>query len=257
MSIADELAPESGANSAYLTITGVTGGKLYTQYTNITSCTELSSKEYNSTKFYFSGSNSVDNLYVLPKADATAVVVSYTINGSTKGSVDFMSGNGLVNGISTKDPTVFGPNQSMTRAMLVTILYRAAGQPSVAGITNKFTDNKEKQYYYNAVLWASNNGIVNGATAKTFDPDGKITREQIAAILYRYAGSPAASSSALNGFADQSAVSSYAVTAMQWAVGNGIITGVSTNGRTTLSAKNNATRAQVSVMLHRFLTMEQ
>ena len=83
------------------------------------------------------------------------------------------------------------------------------------------------------------------------------TPEQIAAILYRYAGSPAASSSALNGFADQSAVSSYAVTAMQWAVGNGIITGVSTNGRTTLSAKNNATRAQVSVMLHRFLTMEQ
>ena len=284
MSIADELAPESGANSAYLTITGVTGGKLYTQYTNITSCTELSSKEYNSTKFYFSGSNSVDNLYVLPKADATAVVVSYTINGSTKGSVnfkvvqqtasqkfkdvsgstkwasnsvDFMSGNGLVNGISTKDPTVFGPNQSMTRAMLVTILYRAAGQPSVAGITNKFTDNKEKQYYYNAVLWASNNGIVNGATAKTFDPDGKITREQIAAILYRYAGSPTADTSALNSFTDRTQVSSYATTAMQWAVGNGIITGVSSNGRTTLSAKNNATRAQVAVMLHRFLTLDK
>lgn len=284
MSIADELAPESGASSAYLTITGVTGGKLYTQYTSITSCTELSSKEYNSTKFYFSGSNSVDNLYVLPKADATAVVVSYTINGSTKGSVnfkvvqqtasqkfkdvsgstkwasnsvDFMSGNGLVNGISTKDPTVFGPNQSMTRAMLVTILYRAAGQPSVAGITNKFTDNKDGQYYYNAVLWASNNGIVNGATAKTFDPDGKITREQIAAILYRYAGSPTANTSALNSFTDRTQVSSYATTAMQWAVGNGIITGVSSNGRTTLSAKNNATRAQVAVMLHRFLTLDK
>ena len=284
MSIADELAPESGASSAYLTITGVTGGKLYTQYTSITRCTELSSKEYNSTKFYFSGSNSVDNLYVLPKADATAVVVSYTINGSTKGSVnfkvvqqtasqkfkdvsgstkwasnsvDFMSGNGLVNGISTKDPTVFGPNQSMTRAMLVTILYRAAGQPSVAGITNKFTDNKDGQYYYNAVLWASNNGIVNGATAKTFDPDGKITREQIAAILYRYAGSPTANTSALNSFTDRTQVSSYATTAMQWAVGNGIITGVSSNGRTTLSAKNNATRAQVAVMLHRFLTLDK
>ena len=283
MSIADELAPESGANSAYLTITGVTGGKLYTKYTSITSCTELSSKEYSSTKFYFSGSNSVDNLYVLPKADATAVIVSYTINGSTKGSVnfkviqqtasqkfkdvsgstkwasnsvDFMSGNGLVNGISTKDPTVFGPNQSMTRAMLVTILYRAAGQPSVTGITNKFTDNKENQYYHNAVLWASNNGIVNGATAKTFDPDGKITREQIAAILYRYAGSPTADTSALNSFTDRTQVSSYATTAMQWAVGNGIITGVSSNGRTTLSAKNNATRAQVAVMLHRFLTLE-
>ena len=284
MAIADELAPESGASSAYITITRVTGGKLYTQYSKINSCTALAAKDLGSTRFSFSGSNSIDNLYVLPLADSKTVEVNYTINGSDKGtltfkvvqqtassrftdvsgsfkwaanSVDFMYGNGLVNGISTKNPNVFGPGQNMTRAMLVTILYRAAGEPSVAGITNKFTDNKQNQYYYEPVLWASSKGIVNGATATTFDPDGKITREQIAAILYRYAGSPAASSSALNGFADQSAVSSYAVTAMQWAVGNGIITGVSTNGRTTLSAKNNATRAQVSVMLHRFLTMEQ
>ena len=284
MAIADELAPESNASSAYITITSVVGGKLYTQYSKINSCTALAAKDLGSTRFSFSGSNSIDNLYVLPLADSKTVEVNYTINGSDKGtltfkvvqqtassrftdvsgsfkwaanSVDFMSGNGLVNGISTKNPNVFGPGQNMTRAMLVTILYRAAGEPSVAGITNKFTDNKQNQYYYEPVLWASSKGIVNGATATTFDPDGKITREQIAAILYRYAGSPAASSSALNGFADQSAVSSYAVTAMQWAVGNGIITGVSTNGRTTLSAKNNATRAQVSVMLHRFLTMEQ
>ena len=284
MAIADELAPESNASSAYITITRVTGGKLYTQYSKINSCTALAAKDLGSTRFSFSGSNSIDNLYVLPLADSKTVEVSYTINGSDKGtltfkvvqqtasskftdvsgsfkwaanSVDFMYGNGLVNGISTKNPNVFGPGQNMTRAMLVTILYRAAGEPSVAGITNKFTDNKQNQYYYEPVLWASSKGIVNGATATTFDPDGKITREQIAAILYRYAGSPAASSSALNGFADQSAVSSYAVTAMQWAVGNGIITGVSTNGRTTLSAKNNATRAQVSVMLHRFLTMER
>ena len=284
MAIADELAPESNASSAYITITRVTGGKLYTQYSKINSCTALAAKDLGSTRFSFSGSNSIDNLYVLPLADSKTVEVNYTINGSDKGtltfkvvqqtasskftdvsgsfkwaanSVDFMYGNGLVNGISTKNPNVFGPGQNMTRAMLVTILYRAAGEPSVAGITNKFTDNKQNQYYYEPVLWASSKGIVNGATATTFDPDGKITREQIAAILYRYAGSPAASSSALNGFADQSAVSSYAVTAMQWAVGNGIITGVSTNGRTTLSAKNNATRAQVSVMLHRFLTMER
>ena len=284
MAIADELAPESGASGAYITITRVTGGKLYTQYSKINSCTALAAKDLGSTRFSFSGSNSIDNLYVLPLADSKTVEVNYTINGSDKGtltfkvvqqtasskftdvsgsfkwaanSVDFMYGNGLVNGISTKNPNVFGPGQNMTRAMLVTILYRAAGEPSVAGITNKFTDNKQNQYYYEPVLWASSKGIVNGATATTFDPDGKITREQIAAILYRYAGSPAASSSALNGFADQSAVSSYAVTAMQWAVGNGIITGVSTNGRTTLSAKNNATRAQVSVMLHRFLTMER
>ena len=284
MAIADELAPESNASSAYITITSVVGGKLYTQYSKINSCTALAAKDLGSTRFSFSGSNSIDNLYVLPLADSKTVEVNYTINGSDKGtltfkvvqqtasskftdvsgsfkwaanSVDFMYGNGLVNGISTKNPNVFGPGQNMTRAMLVTILYRAAGEPSVAGITNKFTDNKQNQYYYEPVLWASSKGIVNGATATTFDPDGKITREQIAAILYRYAGSPAASSSALNGFTDQSAVSSYAVTAMQWAVGNGIITGVSTNGRTTLSAKNNATRAQVSVMLHRFLTMEQ
>ena len=284
MAIADELVPESNASSAYITITSVVGGKLYTQYSKINSCTALAAKDLGSTRFSFSGSNSIDNLYVLPLADSKTVEVNYTINGSDKGtltfkvvqqtasskftdvsgsfkwaanSVDFMYGNGLVNGISTKNPNVFGPGQNMTRAMLVTILYRAAGEPSVAGITNKFTDNKENQYYYEPVLWASSKGIVNGATATTFDPDGKITREQIAAILYRYAGSPAASSSALNGFADQNAVSSYAVTAMQWAVGNGIITGVSTNGRTTLSAKNNATRAQVSVMLHRFLTMEQ
>lgn len=284
MAIADELAPESNASSAYITITSVIGGKLYTQYSKINSCTALAAKDLGSTRFSFSGSNSIDNLYVLPLADSKTVEVNYTINGSEKGtltfkvvqqtasskftdvsgsfkwaanSVDFMYNNGLVNGISTKNPNVFGPGQNMTRAMLVTILYRAAGEPSVAGITNKFTDNKQNQYYYEPVLWASSKGIVNGATATTFDPDGKITREQIAAILYRYAGSPAASSSALNGFADQSAVSSYAVTAMQWAVGNGIITGVSTNGRTTLSAKNNATRAQVSVMLHRFLTMEQ
>ena len=284
MGIANELTPDNATGSTYITIDRIVGGKLYSAYTSIKNCTALTSKDFGSTKFYFSGSGSLDNLYILPLADSKSVEVSYTIDGSTKGtlsfkvnqqtasnqftdvsgsykwaanSVDFMYMNDIIKGNNTKNPKLFGPGAKMTRAMLVTVLYRAAGEPTVTGITNKFTDNKQGQYYYNAVLWASNMGIVNGATATTFDPDGKITREQIAAILYRYAGSPAASSSALNGFADQSAVSSYAVTAMQWAVGNGIITGVSTNGRTTLSAKNNATRAQVSVMLHRFLTMEQ
>lgn len=278
MSIADELAPATGASNAYVTIDSVIGGRLYSQYTSIKSCTELSTRDYGSTKFYLSGANSVDNLYILPVADSKTIEVNYTLNGSEKGeikfkviqqtssskfsdmagsskwaanSVDFMYANGLVNGVTA---TSFGPEQNMTRAMLVTILYRAAGEPTVTGIANKFTDNEEKQYYYNAVLWASSKGIVNGASATTFDPEGKITREQIAAILYRYAGSPAVSTTALSGFSDQSQVSSYAVTAMQWAVGTGIITGVSNNGRTTLSAKNNATRAQVSVMLHRFLT---
>ena len=243
-------------------------------------CTALTSKDFGSTKFYFSGSGSLDNLYILPLADSKSVEVSYTIDGSTKGtlsfkvnqqtasnqftdvsgsykwaanSVDFMYMNDIIKGNNTKNPKLFGPGAKMTRAMLVTVLYRAAGEPTVTGITNKFTDNKQGQYYYNAVLWASNMGIVNGATATTFDPNGNVTREQIAAILYRYEGSPTVTGS-LSGYPDQAQVSSFAVTAMQWAVGTGIITGVTSGGRTTLSAKGNATRAQVAVMLHRFLT---
>ena len=282
MGIANELTPDNATGSTYITIDRVVGGKLYSSYTSIKNCTALTSKDFGSTKFYFSGSGSLDNLYILPLADSKSVEVSYTIDGSTKGtlsfkvnqqtassqftdvsgsykwaanSVDFMYMNDIIKGNNTKNPKLFGPGAKMTRAMLVTVLYRAAGEPTVTGITNKFTDNKQGQYYYNAVLWASNMGIVNGATATTFDPNGNVTREQIAAILYRYEGSPTVTGS-LSGYPDQAQVSSFAVTAMQWAVGTGIITGVTSGGRTTLSAKGNATRAQVAVMLHRFLTFE-
>lgn len=280
MGIANELTPDNATGSTYITIDRVVGGKLYSSYTSIKNCTALTSKDFGSTKFYFSGSGSLDNLYILPLADSKSVEVSYTIDGSTKGtlsfkvnqqtassqftdvsgsykwaanSVDFMYMNDIIKGNNTKNPKLFGPGAKMTRAMLVTVLYRAAGEPTVTGITNKFTDNKQGQYFYNAVLWASNMGIVNGATATTFDPNGNVTREQIAAILYRYEGSPTVTGS-LSGYPDQAQVSSFAVTAMQWAVGTGIITGVTSGGRTTLSAKGNATRAQVAVMLHRFLT---
>ena len=280
MGIANELTPDNATGSTYITIDRIVGGKLYSAYTSIKNCTALTSKDFGSTKFYFSGSGSLDNLYILPLADSKSVEVRYTIDGSTKGtlsfkvnqqtasnqftdvsgsykwaanSVDFMYMNDIIKGNNTKNPKLFGPGAKMTRAMLVTVLYRAAGEPTVTGITNKFTDNKQGQYYYNAVLWASNMGIVNGATATTFDPNGNVTREQIAAILYRYEGSPTVTGS-LSGYPDQAQVSSFAVTAMQWAVGTGIITGVTSGGRTTLSAKGNATRAQVAVMLHRFLT---
>ena len=275
MGIANELTPDNATGSTYITIDRIVGGKLYSAYTSIKNCTALTSKDFGSTKFYFSGSGSLDNLYILPLADSKSVEVSYTIDGSTKGtlsfkvnqqtassqftdvsgsykwaanSVDFMYMNDIIKGNNTKNPKLFGPGAKMTRAMLVTVLYRAAGEPTVTGITNKFTDNKQGQYYYNAVLWASNMGIVNGATATTFDPNGNV-----AAILYRYEGSPTVTGS-LSGYPDQAQVSSFAVTAMQWAVGTGIITGVTSGGRTTLSAKGNATRAQVAVMLHRFLT---
>ncbi len=284
MQIGTELLPSNAStSSSYVTITSVISGKLYSSYAGITDNTPLKTSDFGSTKYYFSGTGSIDSLYILPVADAKTVTVNYTlydgstttksslsfkvtqlsasrnfsdVSGSTSwaaNSVDFMSTNKLVNGVSN---TAFGPNQTMTRAMLVTILYRAAGSPSVTGITNKFTDNKQGQYYYDAVLWAANKGVVTGASATRFDPDGKVTREQIAAILYRYAGSPTGSSTSLNSFSDSSSVSSYAVAALQWAVGKGIITGISTNGRTTLSAKNNANRAQVAVMLHRFLTFD-
>ena len=280
MGIANELTPDNATGSTYITIDRVVGGKLYSSYTSIKNCTALTSKDFGSTKFYFSGSGSLDNLYILPLADSKSVEVSYTIDGSTKGtlsfkvnqqtassqftdvsgsykwaanSVDFMYMNDIIKGNNTKNPKLFGPGAKMTRAMLVTVLYRAAGEPTVTGITNKFTDNKQGQYYYNAVLWASNMGIVNGATATTFDPNGNVTREQIAAILYRYEGSPTVTGS-LSGYPDQAQVSSFAVTAMQWAVGTGIITGTPNGGRNYLNAKGNATRAQVAVMLHRFLT---
>ncbi len=282
MGIAAELAPDNATGSTYITIDRVVGGKLYSSYTSIKRCTALTSKDLGSTKFYFTGSNSLDNLYVLPMADSKSVDVTYTIDGITKGtlsfkvnqqkasnqftdvvanfswaanSVDFMYTNDIIKGNSSTNPRIFGPRAMMTRAMLVTVLYRAAGEPTVAGITNKFTDNKQGQYYYNAVLWASNMGIVNGSTATTFEPNGNITREQIAAILYRYAGSPTVTGS-LSGYPDQAQVSSFAVSAMQWAVSSGIITGVNDGSKTTLSAKGNATRAQVAVMLHRFLTFD-
>ena len=161
-------------------------------------------------------------------------------------SIDFCADNDLVNGKSTYS---FAPSDNLTRGQLVAILYRAAGTPSVSGTSNPFTDVKSSAYYYNAVLWAYKNGVVTGTSADKFSPDANVTREQIAAILYRYMGSPAATGS-LTGYADRAKISSWATTAMQWAIGKGYITGIGTN----LDPAGKATRAQVAVMMHRFLT---
>lgn len=162
-------------------------------------------------------------------------------------SIDFCADNDLVNGKSTYS---FAPKDNLTRGQLVAILYRAAGSPSVTGTTNPFNDVKTGDYYYNAVLWAYKNDVVNGTGAGKFSPNANVTREQIAAILYRYMGSPAATGS-LSGYSDRSKISSWATTAMQWAIGKGYITGTSS---TTLDPLGQATRAQAAVMLHRFLT---
>ena len=132
--------------------------------------------------------------------------------------------------------------------MLVTVLYRLEGQPTVSGRSG-FSDVKLNSYYEDAVTWAADNGIVNGTSTTTFGPKGKITREQIASILWRLADKPVYSAS-LRSYTDYASVSDYAYDAMSWAVGSGYVKGSGAK----LSPKNNATRAEVAVMLHRYLT---
>ncbi len=143
-------------------------------------------------------------------------------NGWYHDGVNYMIENGMMNGVGNG---MFEPNGSVTRAMLVTILYRQAGSPSVEGKTNPFIDVKPNKYYTNAVIWAFQNGIVNGTTPTTFEPEEPVTREQIATILYRQAGSPAVTETDLSHFLDASDVSSYAANAVRWAVSEGVIKG--------------------------------
>ena len=143
-------------------------------------------------------------------------------NGWYHDGVNYMIENGMMNGVGNG---MFEPNGSVTRAMLVTILYRQAGSPSVEGKTNPFIDVKPNKYYTNAVIWAFQNGIVNGTTPTTFEPEEPVTREQIATILYRQAGSPAVTETDLSRFLDASDVSSYATNAVRWAVSEGVIKG--------------------------------
>ncbi len=163
--------------------------------------------------------------------------------------VDYVLENGLMKGIDTK---TFAPNGNLTRAMLVTVLYRMENEPS----TNRsipFSDVDMGAYYANAVSWAKQNGIVNGVTETEFAPNDNITREQIAAIMYRYAqykGMDAVTLEENLHFADTDEISEYAVSSMNWAVGTGLINGKS---ESILAPKDNATRAEVAAILQRFM----
>ena len=173
--------------------------------------------------------------------------VTYANTGSwAADAVDFMNANSLIYGTGKNH---FNPTGTMTRGDLVLILYRLAGRPSVSGVKNPFTDVKSSDYYYDAVLWAYANSVVNGTGRSTFSPKKNVTREQLAAILYRYSGTPT-TSGRLTSFTDADNVSSYATNAMKWAVGAGIITGSGSK----LDPQGSATRAQVAAMLHRYLT---
>ena len=160
----------------------------------------------------------------------------------------FVYEEGLFAGTSD---TTFSPNTSMTRAMLVTVLYRLEGQPAVNGRSG-FSDVQYNGYYEDAVTWAADNGIVNGTSITTFSPNANVTREQMAAILYRYAQYKkynTAASSSLNGFTDQASVSGYATASLEWAVAEKLVNGSA--GK--LMPTGNATRAQVAAILHRFV----
>ena len=160
----------------------------------------------------------------------------------------FVYEEGLFAGTSD---TTFSPNTSMTRAMLVTVLYRLEGEPAVSGRSG-FSDVTFNSYYEDAVTWAADNGIVNGTSITTFSPNANVTREQMAAILYRYAQHKkynTAASSGLNGFTDHASVSGYAAASLEWAVAEKLVNG--SNGK--LMPTGNATRAQVAAILHRFV----
>lgn len=156
----------------------------------------------------------------------------------------------LFNGVSA---TEFAPEDTMTRAMLVTVLYRCAGSPDV-GEAAPFTD-LTADWYQDAVAWGAANGIVNGIGDQKFAPDEPVTREQIATILYRYAqkyGMNTEATAALDRFPDAGKVSDWALEAMQWAVGSGLIEGSADHGSITLNPVDSATRAQTAQILMRF-----
>ena len=163
-------------------------------------------------------------------------------------AIQYVYAKGLMNGVG--DDT-FAPGQSLDRAMLVTILYRLEGSDPVTE-SSGFSDVGSDTWYTDAVLWAKENEIVNGYDNGTFGPEDPITREQIAAILYRYAvfkAYPTASESDLGGYTDAGEISGYAIPAMKWANAQGLITGTSA---TTLLPTGTASRAEAAVILMRF-----
>ena len=165
-------------------------------------------------------------------------------------SVRYVSENGIMRGTGEN---TFDPDGTITRGMVVTILYRIEKTPEVSGIS-AFADVEKDAYYANAVAWAADKGIVNGYSAAQFGPNDSITREQFAAILYRYCtyqqGDISANGS-LNQYKDAGEISDYAKTAMLWANVNGLITGTSA---TALSPQDTATRAQAATIVMRYLT---
>lgn len=168
-------------------------------------------------------------------------------------AVKYVVSQGYFKGISD---TEFGPYQSMNRAMFVTVLGRMSGVDVSKYANEKFTDVPAGSYYEGYVVWAAEQGIVQGTSDTTFSPDAAVTREQMAAFLYRYAKylkKDVSTSGDLSGFQDAASVSNWAVSAVQWAVGQGIITGTDRG----LEPAATANRAQVAQIIYRFDNLAQ
>jgi hypothetical protein len=158
--------------------------------------------------------------------------------------------SGLIRGMTE---TEFGVDTISNRAMFTTLLYRMENEPDVGGLTNPFTDIEAGRYYVNAINWAYTKNIVKGMTETTVEPEGTLTREQLATMLYRYAqsqGLDVSGTADLSKYTDIKQIHNYAQTAMQWAVHTGIITGMT---ETTLAPQDSATRAQMTTMIIRFM----
>ena len=162
-------------------------------------------------------------------------------------AVKYVFDQGLMSGMSAQE---FGPDGQVTRGQVVTILWRLAGSPTVSGKT--FTDVSADAWYADAVAWASTNGVVSGYESGLFGPEDQVTREQLAAILYRYAqlsGKDTDQTADLSGYTDSVTISAWAPQALKWAVGSGLISGTGTH---TLSPRGTATRAQIAVILQNY-----
>ena len=162
-------------------------------------------------------------------------------------AVEYVRDHGIMNGTTA---TTFNPDGITSRGQIAAILYRASGSPEVSGGT-AFTDVADTAYYADAVRWASAHGVVTGYGDGTFRPNNPITRQQLAAILWRYAGSPAPEGGA--DYADEDTISAYASTAVDWARDTGIISGRDGN---RFDPNGRAARAQAAVILHRYDTWE-
>lgn len=160
--------------------------------------------------------------------------------------VDYVLRNGLMKGMGDGK---FAPNATLTRAELVTALYRLAGEPSVEGLSNPFEDVPTGKWYSDAISWAANEGIIKGTSDTTFAPHRAITREEIAAIMFRFSEAESVEEDFLKNYGDAGKVSPYAEGAMNWAVATGLIRGMEDG---TLAPKSDATRAQIATILMRY-----